>query len=142
MTSTSEGLFFIALVVLALGLTVLAFRYPELPMAVASGIGWVVLASAFVTGSIGPGFTAIWVGGITILFVLMAFVPLLMQMKQEVTNEIIKGKQRSSWTTRELKTQKPSSTEMYSTYREQIRETIKRGKSRKGRRRSEPSETW
>src|SRR3989304_3786480 len=83
MPLTVQGLFLITLIVLALGLMVVSSKYKMLPLAIGASIAWLVLAIAFVTGTIGSGFTVLWVQVVSILFVLLAFIPLIGQVEHD-----------------------------------------------------------
>lgn len=120
--TTSEGIFFIGLVTLALSLTVISFKVRMLPLSVGASISWLVLVSAFVTGSVGPGFDEIWVDSIVLLFVLLAFTPLLSQMKQEVKNEVRLSGRSASWVTYEANDFDPLKKSKYDKHRESIRD--------------------
>jgi len=143
MPLTVQGLFLITLIVLALGLMVVSSKYKMLPLAIGASIAWLVLAIAFVTGTIGSGFTVLWVQIVSILFVLLAFIPLIGQMKQEVKNEVQHRGRTSSWITHELGGWDPFKTSTYDSYREKVREVVVRStKRRRSRRRIHKSGTW
>ena len=135
---TGEGVFLLGLVSLALGLTWISSRLSFLPIAVAAAISWLVLDAAVLTGSIGPGFTETWVEAAAILFTLMVFVPLLLQSKVEVKNEVRNSNQSFSWVSREMSSYDPSKSSTYDEHRKLTREIAERGVSRQRRRRNLP----
>jgi len=120
------GLFFMGLVVLSLGLTVVSFREKFLPTSLGASISWLALGAAFITSAIGPGFSVLWVQAITILFILLAFIPLIGQMRQEVRNEVFLRGKKSSWITYETGGKELNKQSPYDAHREKIRKAIGR----------------
>ena len=130
-----ESLLLISLIILALGLTSISLYIRILPFSLASMIAWIVLAIGFITGDIGPGFDTLWVDAISILFVLLAFTPLVVQSLQDVSHESNYGGTSFKWKTVQDKSWKPESTDPYIKRREEIRALIdKRRKPRSARR--------
>ena len=87
MATSAEGVTLIAFLGLALGLTFMASQIRMLPYAFGASIAWLVPIMALATGVLGPGIAVLWVQGICLVFLLMAFSPLLFQMRQEVRHE-------------------------------------------------------
>ena len=87
MATSAEGVTLIAFLGLALGLTFIASQIRMLPFSFGASIAWLVPIMALATGVLGPGIAVLWVQGICLVFLLMAFSPLLLQMRQEVRHE-------------------------------------------------------
>ena len=87
MATTTQGVTLIAMLALGLGLTYIAIQAKMLPYAFAAAIAWLVPLIALGTGTIGPGIGVLWVQAICLAFILMAFAPVLMQMRVEVWHE-------------------------------------------------------
>lgn len=87
MDTSAQGVTLIAFLGLALGLTYIASQVRMLPYSFGASIAWLVPIMALATGVIGPGIGVLWVQGICLVFLMMAFSPLLLQMRQEVRHE-------------------------------------------------------
>ena len=87
MATSAEGVTLIAFLGLALGLTFMASQVRMLPYSFGASIAWLVPIMALATGVLGPGISVLWVQGICLVFLLMAFSPLLLQMRTEVRHE-------------------------------------------------------
>jgi len=87
MATSAEGVTLIAFLGLALGLTYMASQIRMLPFSFGASIAWLVPIMALATGVLGPGIAVLWVQGICLVFLLMAFGPLLLQMRTEVRHE-------------------------------------------------------
>ena len=87
MATSAEGVTLIAILGLSLGLTFIASQIRMLPFSFGASIAWLVPIMALATGVLGPGIAVLWVQGICLVFLLMAFSPLLLQMRQEVRHE-------------------------------------------------------
>ena len=87
MATSAEGVTLIAFLGLALGLTFMAYQVRMLPYSFGASIAWLVPIMALATGVLGPGIAVLWVQGLCLVFLLMAFAPLLHQMRTEVRHE-------------------------------------------------------
>ena len=87
METSAEGVTLIAFFGLALGLTFMSSQVRMLPFAFGACISWLVPLIALATGVLGPGMAVLWVQAISLVFILMAFSPLLLQMRTEVQHE-------------------------------------------------------
>ena len=131
--TTVEGLFFLALAGLALGLTIMSTKANFLPLSIGASIAWLTISIAFTTEAIGPGFGDLWVEVIVLVSVLMTFAPLLTQMTKEVKNEVRLSGRKHSWITSELSGWDPTKKSPYEQRRQEIRDL---GTSTRRRRKS------
>ena len=88
------------------------------------------MAIAFITGALGPGFGEEWVQAVVILFMVMTFTPLLMQMRTIVRYEQRRENSTRSWTSFASKSQlEDVPPDRYSEYRQRLREIVKKRNS-------------
>ena len=87
METSAAGVTLIAFFGLALGLTYISSQVRMLPFSFGASIAWLVPLIALATGVLGPGIGVLWVQAICLVFVMMAFSPLLLQMRTEVRHE-------------------------------------------------------
>ena len=126
-----ESILLLGLIILALGLTALSMHMRILPYSLASMIAWIALDIGFITGDIGPGFGTLWVEAIAILFVLLAFAPLVVQSLEDVTHESNYGGEKLRWKTVKVKGWKAGDEDRYTQHRNKVRDVIsKRNKGR------------
>lgn len=120
----------IGLSVLAVALTFVAIKIRFLPVRLAGSVAWLVLGIWLLTGNT-PGFefTKLWVQALAFLFLLMVFVPLLMQIVVETK---VKTKDGGEYTTyRRTPADEPKaslSKVRYQNRRKEIREIMNRPK--------------
>ena len=128
MATSAEGVTLIAFLGLALGLTFMASQVRILPYAFSASIAWLVPIMALATGVLGPGISVLWVQGICLVFLLMAFSPLLLQMRTEVRHEKRMGDMGTfNWTAYQKRGWTPDNMIDTSTaFRNNLREITKR----------------
>ena len=128
MATSAEGVTLIAFLGLALGLTFMASQIRMLPYAFGASIAWLVPIMALATGVLGPGIAVLWVQGICLVFLLMAFSPLLLQMRTEVRHEKRMGDMGTfNWTAYQKRGWTPENMIDTSTaFRNNLREITKR----------------
>jgi len=128
MATSAEGVTLIAFLGLALGLTFMASQVRMLPYSFGASIAWLVPIMALATGVLGPGISVLWVQGICLVFLLMAFSPLLLQMRTEVRHEKRMGDMGTfNWTAYQKRGWTPDNMIDTSTaFRNNLREITKR----------------
>ena len=127
METSAQGVTLIAFIGLALGLTYMASQVRILPYAFSASIAWLVPLIALATGTLGPGITETWVQAICLLLVLMAFAPLLLQMRQEVQHERRFGDAGSfNWKSYEKRGWTPEDKDSYARFRGNLKEITTR----------------
>ena len=128
MATSAEGVTLIAFLGLALGLTFMASQVRMLPYSFGASIAWLVPIMALATGVLGPGISVLWVQGICLVFLLMAFSPLLLQMRTEVRHEKRMGDRGTfNWTAYQKRGWTPDNMIDTSTaFRNNLREITKR----------------
>ena len=128
MATSAEGVTLIAFLGLALGLTFMASQVRMLPYYFGASIAWLVPIMALATGVLGPGISVLWVQGICLVFLLMAFSPLLLQMRTEVRHEKRMGDMGTfNWTAYQKRGWTPDNMIDTSTaFRNNLREITKR----------------
>ncbi len=131
--STGESLLLMGLIVLALGLTAISLHIRILPYSLASMIAWIALDIGFVTGDIGPGFGTLWVEAIAILFILLAFAPLVVQGLEDVSHESNYGGDILKWKTIRQRGEKAGDEDPYMQTRLKIRDAVSKRNSKRPR---------
>ena len=127
MATSAEGVTLIAFIGLALGLTYIASQIRILPYAFAASIAWLVPLIALATGTIGPGIVETRVQAMRFLLILMAFAPLLHQMKQEVQHERRFGDSGAfNWKSYEKRGWTPDDKDSYARFRGNLKEITTR----------------
>lgn len=129
MTTTSVILFG-CLVALAVALTWISTKVRFLPVRFGAFIAWLVPGIWLLTsGTTGFEFTNLWVQALGALLVLMAFVPLLLQLVVETRVTSKGGTQYTIWSKKPTEEEKkPTSKEVYLNRRKAIREIVDRSR--------------
>ncbi len=119
--TTADSILLVGLVGLALGLTAISIRIRILPYSMAAMIAWITLDIAFITGEIGPGFGVLWVEAISILFILLAFAPLIVQGVEDVSHETEYEGTTMKWTSFRRRGWIPGEEDPYNQRRSEVR---------------------
>lgn len=127
MADSAQGITLIAFIALALGLTYLSSQIRIITYAFGACIAWLIPLMALATGVLGPGISVLWVQGASLLFVLMAFSPLLLQMRQEVQHERRFGDAGSfNWKSYEKRGWTPDDGDSYARFRGNLKQITSR----------------
>ena len=122
MTLTGDYVF-ITIILLAMGLTFLSFRYTSILLRSATFLIWLALTIMMFTGVFGTSLEDTWVQILVWIFLVLSIMMLLMQMDTEILHEA-KGRR---WYTfdREPREKPPSS---YQGYAERLRRRLRGGR--------------